>query len=498
MSADSDWTTFQIAFPRPSTSLHLILQPAFCTSTTITFISSPLLLGRGQPCGCGTRAFRLLDKLQDHVGRLSAEQYKIIRTPRHPPAHVTAAIRSIPVNSRGWLIAMSKWAPSSDEMSSTAATRRISSPASARLQAITERPIMYAPPIPSKSVLRNSTPEPGLPSPRPQINRDSADEKILASSATTPRTAPPAYGWIADVDDSLDEGPVEGEKLAALRSAGGYKRKQRGGWFRIWLIVAVIALLIIALAIGLGVGLTVGKDKHHEAAAAGNDSASAAQKQAFPLGGYSIVTSLRTAATDCTSNPATWRCYPYSTYDASNPDQSMATFNWVISNTSATYATKSIESTADEGIPANLSISSTDNPLSINFDKTPLTYISSSSNSSSPRYTFSFTMSKAVFPNAVITTDNSQAECFFNQTQFTGTLYLSADKTYPPDGSSGPGSSGNSTQWPFAVEVVQSSDGGHDVPSCYEYANGQIWSSITAGLEPQPADAQCQCGYQNF
>ncbi|KAK4504091.1 hypothetical protein PRZ48_005006 [Zasmidium cellare] len=398
------------------------------------------------------------------------------------------------------------------------ASKRISSPASQRLQSVSDRHPRAPPPIPVKSILRNSTSTLSLPSSiivTPPQDHDSDKQTSSSGTAATSGTAPPSYKWIpeqqaGDNESSLDSGPVEGEKLAELRKNGGYRRKhKRGGWWRMLLLIIVFCVVVVGLAVGLGVGLTVGRRKHESqinesgstaSGTSGNDTQGSGP-QPFPIGQYTMLTALKNVSTGCTSNAETWTCYPRTTYDPSDPSAGgLATFDWILTNTSSIFATMGSGPTADEGVPANISISSTDNPLSIGFNDRPLTYISSASNSSTARLTFSYTMGKSVFPATSLTNNNIGSQCFFNQTVFTGTLYLSAPRNYPTENtnSSSVQSSSTNIQWPYAVEVTQSSPGGEDTPACYEYMNGSNGDRITTGLTAQPASSQCSCNYNNF
>ncbi|EME46356.1 hypothetical protein DOTSEDRAFT_70376 [Dothistroma septosporum NZE10] len=379
------------------------------------------------------------------------------------------------------------------------ATRRINTPSSQRLMTITEGPQHLAPPIPPKSILRTGS----LSLSFPQLFGSSSRLKNERNgSASTSRTPPPAYErnpYPVVVDDAfLDRrGPIEGEKVAELRRQRSIQRQGRGGWWRVILLSAVVFLAVLALAVGLGVGLTAGRRKHRDAShQTGAPAGNSTTEGPFPLGEYSMTTALKQVTTNCTTNAATWACYPYNVFSASNPTQSRAIFNWILTNSSSDYATINTASTPDSGVPANLTISSTDNPLAITFENRPLTYISPSSNLSSARYTFDFAMQKAVIPSTSITSDNSLSQCFFNQTTFTGTLYLSAGRTYPDAGSSNITS--GFQQWPYAIEISQTSSGGMDIPACYQYTNGVVGARTTSDLTPQAADAQCSCGYRNF
>lgn len=278
-----------------------------------------------------------------------------------------------------------------------------------------------------------------------------------------------------------------------------YMTSKRGGLGKLALILLVVLLVVIALAVGLGVGLT--RHKSHSSSSSSETAAAtpSAPDLPFPIGEYSLETALDTVSTNCTSNAAIWRCYPYTTYSASAPTEALATFNWVLTNTSATYMTnQSLWITDSAGIVANISISASNNPFSISFSNESLTYINNESN---PHFTFSFTQSKSTIPTVALTSDNAASECFFNQTQFIGTLYLSDTGGTPtadyPAASNGTSSS-SYTAWPYAVDVQQVSGGGTDVPACYETNDGVVGSLVTGVLTAQAADDTCVCDYRNY
>lgn len=294
-----------------------------------------------------------------------------------------------------------------------------------------------------------------------------------------------------------DINPADDEKLDALRHPKAKSERQRGGWKRIALVAALLFLVVVGLAVGLGVGLTVGRRKNRTSQDSNSTSSQAnanSDEQPFPMGEFSFLTALTNVSTSCTSNAATWSCYPNTVYSPSDPSRSLATFNWIISNTSSTYATINTPPTSSQGIPANLTLSSTSNPFGITFSAQPLTYISPSGNSSAARYSFSLTMQKSVFPTTPITSENTATQCFFNSTTFAGSLYLSKTRTYPSEDTGS-----NFKEWPYAVEVSQSSLGGEDVPACYEYGNGSVGDRIPAtDFAAMSVNSQCACEYRNF
>ncbi|KAI7220387.1 hypothetical protein KC333_g2397 [Hortaea werneckii] len=375
------------------------------------------------------------------------------------------------------------------------AQKRISLPTSQRLSTITEGP-------------NAST---GQTFRGPLIARPSGqhEDALGRQSQDTTKTGPPAYEWIPEPLDANEDlrAPVEGEKLAALRRNGSEGR-QRGGWVRLGLVIGLAALVIIGLAVGLGVGLTIkNNQKNSDGNRASNeqlpDAVDSGEKaMPFPLGEYSLVTALRAVDTSCTPNAATWRCYPYSVYDPSEPttaDTSMATFNWILSNTSSIYPTNhTTVTTSAVGIPANLTISSTNNPFSVTFTNESLTYVNEQGNSTSARFTFSFQMHKYVIPSASITSNNAATQCYYNSTRFVGTLHLNAQSNYPTSDAGRDDGGPGYTRWPYAVNIQQSSPGGQDVPTCCEIFNGQIGDKILTLGDAQPATSQCLCGYRNY
>lgn len=400
--------------------------------------------------------------------------------------------------------------PDPDPATGLPPARRISLPASERLSTITEGPRAARSGWRSQAQTRPASSR-YAPSYTTNPNRWSSGN---VSQATTVRTAPPAYGWVPEhvsVDGEDLRAPVEGEKLAQLRNQdnarrdGGHK-KFRGGWGR--LLIIILAVLIV-LAIALGVGLGVGLRRHH---ANGNENdtppssvqTSIAVSQPFPLGQYSMATVLRSQNTDCTSNAATWRCYPYVTYSPSDPatnTTSLTTFNWALANTSSTYPsnTTTTMTTSAQGVDSNLTISSVTNPFAISFSDKPLTYIHTSANASSARLTFTFEISKSVLPAIPITSNNAATICFFNSTVFTGTLYLDSPATFPTaDTADNPGVGGGYTPWPYAIEISQSSPSGTDVPACYLTVNGNVGARILSGPAPVIDGGDCLCDYRNF
>jgi hypothetical protein len=185
--------------------------------------------------------------------------------------------------------------------------------------------------------------------------------------------------------------------------------------------------------------------------------------------------------TNCTSNPSTWRCYPYTTY-AESATLSAATFSWIVSlNEPATS-------------PPSYTISSTDNPFSIVFSAMPLTLLDAGL--STEHYSFVLTsMNKPVVPSSAITAANIATTCYFNQSSLEARLYTKMAKTYPPSESSA-GASSNGTAsfapWPYAAYVDQMDSGGQNIPQCFDNSGNAVGSfAVETGGE-------CSCLYLNY
>ncbi|MCJ1236334.1 hypothetical protein MMC14_004315 [Varicellaria rhodocarpa] len=264
----------------------------------------------------------------------------------------------------------------------------------------------------------------------------------------------------------------------------------RGGWRRILALALLVIATIIALVVGLVVGLRKGHNHQSETISPSPSNTTSTVNAPFPAGSYAITTFLDIVSTNCTSNPATWRCYPYTTYSSSHSG-ALATFNWVIS-----------PSNADGASNDTFTVSASHDPFAIDFSNAPLSLVDAGT--SQERYTFSIQRQKTVFPTTAITTDNAAASCDYNNTQLQASLYTRMPNTYNASSQSSSttqtlstsnSSTGGFQAWPFAADVTQSIGGGANVPACYESNNGD---RITNGLEPQPSTDMCTCEYKNF
>jgi hypothetical protein len=197
---------------------------------------------------------------------------------------------------------------------------------------------------------------------------------------------------------------------------------------------------------------------------------------AFPVGAYTLLTYLLTQTSACTPNPATWRCYPYTLYSASQTG-SLTTLDWIVSGTNTSAGPK-------------YSIASSSNPFALPFSDAQFTL----SNKGSPDEHWSFitVLEKVVYPDAVITSNGNAARCYYNDSMISAKLYTKRQKMLP----------GNEVvsadekvkgSWPGAVEIWQTSS---QPPVCFEVVGGQDRARVL--VEGAVTEADCKCEYADF
>ncbi|KAK7420179.1 hypothetical protein QQZ08_010535 [Neonectria magnoliae] len=291
-------------------------------------------------------------------------------------------------------------------------------------------PAAHRPPmplrVPQKSPRRTSSPR-GLPPPY-----------------VPPYAAPPSYReWS---DGKTEDGEAQ-------REYGG----RRSYVNRLCCVLGAVVVVLVVLAIALAVGLTVGLKDEEQQTTQDSDI----QDQTFPAGSFSFDVDLQETTTRCTSNPATWRCYPYTEGDST-------TFFWIITSSSS------------------YTISATENPFAPSFANRTLALVDAGK--PTERLRFSFTTPKTVVPSEKLTADNRAAQCIFDATRFEATLWTRrrGNQTVDPE----PGDV-KFADWSGDVEVVQSKTGVSGQPRC-EDSNGNRIVSVKAEA------GACKCRYSNF
>lgn len=186
--------------------------------------------------------------------------------------------------------------------------------------------------------------------------------------------------------------------------------------------------------------------------------------------------------TGCTSDPNTFRCYPFTTYNTSKTASS-TTFFWTIAQvTGWSYV-----------------ISAAPNPFVPQFTNITLTLLDG--NMDTERMTFSFPMTAAVIPSAPLDASNTAATCYFTRTTMSATIWTRKRAEYPvnlttnvSNGEEGSRSSDSFENWPYAVEIAQVSSTRDGPPDCKD-SNGNKVGNVTL---PGSRGGQCSCDYSNF
>ncbi|KAF5017719.1 hypothetical protein F66182_10317 [Fusarium sp. NRRL 66182] len=233
--------------------------------------------------------------------------------------------------------------------------------------------------------------------------------------------------------ESMDEGSCRDPTLCGLD-------KRRGCCL---LVIAVAFVAVVA--IGLGVGLSL----RHEIPTLESWS----EPPQYPAGSFSFKTTLQNTSTECTSNPSTWRCFPYT-------QGSSATFFWIITSVNSTSYT----------------ISSSANPFAPSFTNLTLT-----PTPNNDRLQFSFSMNKTVVPDDKLSASNRAAECVFDDTHVDATLWMNG----------GEGNGDRFADWPGDVEIVQRKTFGSGPLECVDSDGGSVG-------DVRATSGACECRYANY
>lgn len=229
----------------------------------------------------------------------------------------------------------------------------------------------------------------------------------------------------------------------------------------------------------------------------------------FPAGSYSFTTALTSISTSCTSDPATFRCYPYIIYNASQNTSSSET------TSSSSSSSRTSFWTIHEPRPSSFLISAAPNPFVPQFTNVSMRLLDA--NQPTERFTFNFTMQLTVTPASQITRtamadtttaeqgngdsdDNSRFTCYYHDTVASATIWIRRPAEFPRNLDTPVSNGGNGTHvstsfdpWPYAVDLAQVSEPGPAQPECRDADGGR------AGDFAAPSDAEpCGCWYRNY
>ncbi|KAF9767070.1 hypothetical protein IL306_000402 [Fusarium sp. DS 682] len=267
--------------------------------------------------------------------------------------------------------------------------------------------------------------------------------------------APPSYSYDYNYSDA------KGKFLEhEMSEAGSYRERKvcgldkRRGCCLLAIALVGVAIVAVALGIGLSIGL---KDEDR---APPQETSTLEPSPEFPAGSFAFKADLQNTTTDCTSNPSTWRCYPYE-------KGSSATFFWIVT-------------TNDD---SSFNISSTENPFAPSFNNLTLKVLDK--DTSQERLQFSFSMNKTVVPDDKLSSSNRAAKCTFDDTLFEATLWTQrrrGDKA--PDNS-------KFAVWPGDVDVVQRKTFNGGSPNCVDSEGSKVG-------DVKSESGSCECRYANY
>lgn len=335
---------------------------------------------------------------------------------------------------------------------------------------IAENEVAQTPPSPTNAVFGNGSHSGSPPLRIPLKNPRRASPASMSHRRGLPPPyvppyilAPPTLHHPPPIYTKEDAEIAEQESSQTAERSG--RRKLADRWC---CILGMVVALLVVIAVGLAIGLTIGLKDQHDQDHDGSSSSSGdseSSDQSFPAGSFAFEVHLQETSTNCTSNPSTWRCYPYSTGDS-------ATFFWIITAHSSSFT-----------------ISSTDNPFAPTFTDRPLTVLDAGK--STERLRFSFSMTKSVVPSDKLTANNRAASCTFADTVFEATLWtrrrgnttLAEGESEPADVKFG--------DWPRNAEIVQRKDYELGQPKCMD-------SDGSAIADVQAESGTCSCQYANF
>lgn len=239
-------------------------------------------------------------------------------------------------------------------------------------------------------------------------------------------------------------------------------------------------------------------DTEHCSAASGNGNNNGGNTvPVFPTGSYAFNTALHNTSTACTTDPSTFRCYPYTTFAQSNTS-SKAVFFWSI--------------TPNEGNAYSLyRISAAPNPFVPQFDNVDMQLLSQGQDDE--RFVFRFTMNAAIVPSPPLQgVGNSAVMCYYNSTVMGATIYTRRRASYPvglstpvnntSDGGGSGSGSGSFDAWPYAVDVRQVATASAGVPDCRDaqgrpVGNFAVIEQTGSNTQSSPPSS-CSCSYQNY
>ena len=198
------------------------------------------------------------------------------------------------------------------------------------------------------------------------------------------------------------------------------------------------------------------------------------------MGTWTFTTALRSISTACTSNGATFGCYPFQTWSPATADVSAAAFHWTIAAVSG----------------SGYSVSSSANPFAPVFTNLPLTVVDAGRDTE--RLTFSYSLALPIVPSInIVEGQQSAATCTFDSTVLGATLWMRRRASYPVNVTAVPAPGAASDRfppWPYRVDISETQLPGKGVPQCVSPQG----TSLGDFSLPQGSAGPCGCWYTNY
>ncbi|KOS23442.1 hypothetical protein ESCO_006681 [Escovopsis weberi] len=269
-------------------------------------------------------------------------------------------------------------------------------------------------------------------------------------------------------DIKLDSPSVQG--LDTEQDTSSWNREHRRRRCR---FVGLLTFLVV-ITLGLGVGLSLGLSYSGMSNGEGTEFGDASM-----TGSFSFDTTLQQISTGCTSNPTTWRCFPYSSGVVTE-------FQWAIKQ--------------DEDDDYSISSLSTASPASHAFSNVPLTLLDSSL--TTERFVFSFQMNKTVVPSAALASSSFSSSsspspskpshassCTYTNATFQGTLWTRRASLRHRPKALQRRQDGEFPAWPGLIEITELVDSRKGSMACHDSEGVEI-----GGM--RAVEGTCGCLYR--
>ncbi|CAJ2500244.1 Uu.00g030970.m01.CDS01 [Anthostomella pinea] len=288
--------------------------------------------------------------------------------------------------------------------------------------------------------------------------------------------APPAYSSFSIPSSSSSDIPPDQPPPKDRRPTWLVRR---GGWCKVGLLALVTVMCLVGIIVGVVLGVRNSKNNSNN----NSNTSQGPLPVRFPAGSYAFTAALSNTSTACTSNPATFRCYPYTTYNSTSSfADASTTFFWTIVETAQDVYT----------------ISSTANPFAPQFTNVSLALLDGGLSSERLSFTTPLGDAAVVPTGPIVEGSNEVTTCYYNDTVLSTMIWTRRGAQFggyatTTGGNRGGDGSKNFDAWPYAVQVARTAAPGSGVPDCRN-ADGERVGDFAV----VDGGGECGCWYANF